>query len=140
MAAAEQALRFSGGGMDIFALIAEQRIQDAEKNGAFDNLPGKGRPLDLESDAAVPEELRMAYTVLRNAGYVPPEVADRRELDDLLDLLERCPEEREKVSQMRRLEALVFRLNRQGRSLALEANDAYYARVLARVGRIKGRK
>ncbi|MBO4311613.1 MAG: DUF1992 domain-containing protein [Desulfovibrionaceae bacterium] len=126
--------------MDIFALIAEQRIQDAEKEGAFDNLPGKGRPLDLESDAAVPEELRMAYTVLRNAGYVPPEVADRRELDDLLDLLERCPEEREKVSQMRRLEALVFRLNRQGRSLALEANDAYYARVLARVGRIKGRK
>ena len=140
MAAAEQAPRFSGGGMDIFALIAEQRIQDAEKEGAFDNLPGKGRPLDLESDAAVPEELRMAYTVLRNAGYVPPEVADRRELDDLLDLLERCPEEREKVSQMRRLEALVFRLNRQGRSLALEANDAYYARVLARVGRIKGRK
>ena len=140
MAAAEQAPRFSGGGMDIFALIAEQRIQDAEKEGAFDNLPGKGRPLDLESDAAVPEELRMAYTVLRNAGYVPPEVADRRELDDLLDLLERYPEEREKVSQMRRLEALVFRLNRQGRSLALEANDAYYARVLARVGRIKGRK
>ena len=140
MAAAEQAPRFSGGGMDIFALIAEQRIQDAEKEGAFDNLPGKGRPLDLESDAAVPEELRMAYTVLRNAGYVPPEVADRRELDDLLDLLERCPEEREKVSQMRRLEALVFRLNRQGRSLVLEANDAYYARVLARVGRIKGRK
>ena len=140
MAAAEQAPRFSGGGMDIFAMIAEQRIQDAEKEGAFDNLPGKGRPLDLESDAAVPEELRMAYTVLRNAGYVPPEVADRRELDDLLDLLERCPEEREKVSQMRRLEALVFRLNRQGRSLALEANDAYYARVLARVGRIKGRK
>ena len=100
MAAAEQAPRFSGGGMDIFALIAEQRIQDAEKEGAFDNLPGKGRPLDLESDAAVPEELRMAYTVLRNAGYVPPEVADRRELDDLLDLLERCPEEREKVKRI----------------------------------------
>ncbi len=126
--------------MDILSLIAEERIRDAEKAGAFDNLPGKGRPLELETNAAVPEELRMAYTVLRNAGYVPPEVADRRELDDLLDLLERCPEEREKVAQMRRLETLVFRLNRQGRSLALEANDPYYARVLARVGKIKGSK
>ncbi len=126
--------------MDIFTLIAEDRIRDAEKAGVFSNLPGKGHPLDLESDAGVPEDLRMAYTVLRNAGYVPPEVADRKELDDLLDLLERCPEERKKVAQMRRLETLLFRLNRQGRSLALEANDTYYARVLVRVGRIRGRK
>lgn len=34
--------------MDIFSLIAEDKIQTAIKEGEFDNLPGRGKPLQLE--------------------------------------------------------------------------------------------
>ena len=54
--------------------IAEQRIAEAIENGDFDNLPGAGKPLELDDDSLVPEELRLAYRILKNAGFVPPEI------------------------------------------------------------------
>ena len=54
--------------------IAERHIQQAIERGEFDDLPGAGRPLGLEDDALVPEELRAGYRLLRNAGYLPPEL------------------------------------------------------------------
>lgn len=58
----------------MFDLIAERKIAEAIARGELDDLPGAGRPLDLTDDALIPEELRMAYRILKNAGYVPPEV------------------------------------------------------------------
>ncbi len=58
--------------------IAERRIEESMARGDFDDLPGRGRPLELEDDSHVPPELRMAYKVLRNAGCVPPELAERK--------------------------------------------------------------
>jgi hypothetical protein len=61
--------------------LAERRIAEAVSRGEFDHLPGAGRPLDLEEDPLVPEEMRVAYRILKNAGYVPEEVrtpAERR--------------------------------------------------------------
>ena len=55
--------------------IAERRIEESMAKGDFDDLPGRGKPLELEDDSHVPPELRMAYKVLRNAGCVPPELA-----------------------------------------------------------------
>ena len=52
----------------------EQRILQAIKYGEFDDLPGSGKPLDLEDDRLIPEELRLAYRILKNAGYVPREI------------------------------------------------------------------
>src|SRR5688572_32819466 len=49
--------------------IAEQRIAEAIANGDFDDLPGSGKPLELDDDALIPEELRLAYRILKNAGY-----------------------------------------------------------------------
>ena len=54
--------------------IAEQKIAEAIANGDFDDLPGAGKPLELDDDSLVPEELRLAYRILKNAGFVPPEV------------------------------------------------------------------
>jgi hypothetical protein len=54
--------------------IAERVIQEAIARGELDDLPGAGRPLELDDDALVPEELRLAYRILKNAGYVPEEV------------------------------------------------------------------
>jgi hypothetical protein len=60
--------------MFAFELIAERKIEQALARGELDDLPGEGRPLDLDDDALVPEDLRMAYRILKNAGYAPQEV------------------------------------------------------------------
>jgi hypothetical protein len=67
--------------------IAERKIQDAIKDGAFDNLPGKGKPLDLDSDSGIPPEMRAASRILKNAN-VPP---DWIQLDKgIRHLIENC--------------------------------------------------
>ena len=60
-----------------FELIAGRKIEEALAQGEFDGLPGAGRPLDLDDDPLVPEELRMAHRVLRNAGFAPDEALAR---------------------------------------------------------------
>ena len=70
-----------------FSCLAEERIREAQKNGVFDNLPGKGKPLVPEDLSLVPTGLRLAYHVLKNAHVVPPEVEQRREIRGLIDLL-----------------------------------------------------
>ena len=57
-----------------FSRIAENRIREAMEQGEFDNLPGAGQPLSLEEYFSTPEELRMAYSVLKNANCRPLEV------------------------------------------------------------------
>ncbi len=117
---------------------AERRIQAAQKEGAFDHLPGEGRPLELEDDSAVPGELRMAYKVLRNAGYLPPELADRKEINTILDLLEHCEEGAEKVRQMQKLDVILMRMKNRGkRSVAIDEHDPYYENVVRRVTILK---
>ncbi len=64
-------------------LIAERKIAEAISRGELDDLPGQGRPLDLDDDALVPEDLRLAYRILKNAGFVPPEVQTLNEIAEL---------------------------------------------------------
>jgi len=68
-------------------LIAERKIADAAAQGEFDNLPGAGRPLDLDEDPLVPEEQRMANRILRNAGFKPPELEEATRGGKKLSLL-----------------------------------------------------
>ncbi len=71
----------------LFEQLAERRIQQAIKEGQFDDLPGKGKPLQLDDDSMVPESLRMGYRVLKNAGYLPPELEARNQALALCDLI-----------------------------------------------------
>jgi hypothetical protein len=73
--------------MPAFDWLVEKKISEALARGELDGLPGAGRPLALDDDRLVPEDLRMAYRILRNAGFVPPEVEARREIADLERLL-----------------------------------------------------
>ena len=59
--------------MDAIAFIAEERIRAALEEGAFESLPGMGSPFPPDQDAQVPEDMRMAYTLLKNAGYLAGE-------------------------------------------------------------------
>lgn len=69
--------------------LVEQRIQDGIERGLFDNLPGAGKPLNLDDDAFVPEEMRMAFRLLRSNGLAPLWVELNKEIRDDLARLER---------------------------------------------------
>lgn len=71
----------------VFDRLVEERIVESMRDGAFDGLPGTGKPLELDDDRLVPEELRVAYRILKNAGFLPPEIEARREAASLTRLL-----------------------------------------------------
>lgn len=120
---------------EFFQRMAEEKILAAIERGEFDRLPGAGKPLNLEDTGNVPEELRMAYKILKNSGHLPPEVADRKEAANIMDLLENCADEREKLRQMRRLRVLAAKIRDSfGEKPLLEQNDAYYQKILAKIG------
>ena len=73
----------------MFDAIAEKKIAEAIARGELDDLPGAGKPLELDDDANVPEDLRVAYRILKNAGFVPPEVDSLREIGQLERLVEK---------------------------------------------------
>lgn len=67
----------------MFERLAERIIREAVSEGRFDNLPGAGRPIDLEDYFRVPEDRRMAYGLLKSANMVPEEVELLKEIDRL---------------------------------------------------------
>jgi hypothetical protein len=114
--------------------IAEERIRAALENGEFDDLPGRGLPLDLEDDAHVPPELKMAWRVLKNAGCLPPELEAEREIQSGLELLSAMTDEAERYRQMQRLNLMITRLNEtRRRPVFLETKQAYYDKIVTRV-------
>lgn len=70
-----------------FNALVEERILKAQKSGELDNLPGEGKPLKLD-DMSIPEEFRMAYRILKNSGFLPPEVEIRNQIKKLELLLQ----------------------------------------------------
>lgn len=109
--------------------LIEERIQDAQRRGEFDNLPGTGKPLELDDDLLVPPEVRAAYRVLKNAGYVPNEILEHREIADLQALLPRLPEGAERVRVVSKLALLRTRLG-HGRGARLLAEPHYARRII----------
>lgn len=122
--------------MNAWQYIAEERIQEALDKGHFDNLPGKGKPLLLEDEVFVPEDLRMAYKVLKNAGFVPQELATRKEIANLLDLLEQTPDVQNKIKQMKKLKQILLQMQMQSKHhVSLDDTNPYYSTILERLGR-----
>ena len=64
--------------MLLFELLAEQKISEAISRGELDDLPGCGKPLDLDDDALVPEEMRLVCRILKNAGYSLADASSER--------------------------------------------------------------
>ncbi len=89
--------------MSILAAIAERKIQEALSRGELDNLSLKGTPLPVEDLTFVPEELRMGFKILRNAGVLPEELQARQELVSIQGLLAACQDGEEQERLRRRL-------------------------------------
>jgi hypothetical protein len=122
--------------MICFQKIAERRILEAIREGAFDDLPGAGQPLKLEDDSNVPEDLRVAYKILKNAGYVPKEVALRKEIAQTEDLLDNMEDTKAKYRQLKKLNFLITRLNIVRKTSArLDMDQRYEKKLVERFGR-----
>lgn len=93
-----------------FEKIIEERIRKAQKNGEFENLPGKGKPLP-EEDMNVPEDIRMAYRILKNADCIPPELEIKKEIRSTRELLSGMAETSEKYKVLKKLNLLILKLN-----------------------------
>lgn len=118
-----------------FALdaLVERRIEAAIARGEFDGLPGAGRPLALDDDALVPQELRVAYRVLKNAGCVPPELAQVAEINRLIGAAAGAePDGGGKGARMRRLRALLIQLEAAGRTATAQSAWQRYGEALRR--------
>ena len=121
--------------MICFQKIAERRILEAIQEGAFDNLPGAGQPLKLEDDSHVPEDLRVAYKILKNAGFVPKEVLLRKEIAQAEDLLVGMEDTKAKYRQLKKLNFLITRLNiLRKTSVNLEKQQHYEKKLVDRFG------
>ena len=120
--------------MYAFQLIAEKRIQEAIRQGQFENLPGKGKPLEFEDDSMIPEDLRMAYKILKNAGFIPPELQTEKEIKKAVDLLENLEDEQLRYKQVTKLNVLITKMNMmRKRPVNLEVNQLYYRKIVERV-------
>ncbi len=124
-----------------FEKIVEERIRRAFENGEFDDLSGAGEPLALEDDSCVPEELRLAYKILKNAECLPPEIELRKEIEKTEDLLTALPDTAEKYRILKKLNFLIFKVNTVRRaSIANEIPEHYAAQVVSRLEMGKQRK
>lgn len=93
-----------------FEKIVEERIQKAQREGVFKNLPGSGKPLEFE-DISIPEDLRIAYKILKNANFLPPEIELRKEIHKTEELLAGMEDTLERYKTIKKLNYLIFKLN-----------------------------
>jgi hypothetical protein len=76
----------------------EQQIKEAMARGEFDNLPGAGKPIDLDAYFNTPEDLRMAFAMLKSSEFVPEEVEIFKEIAGLDERINACNDEGERAS------------------------------------------
>lgn len=116
--------------MQGFEAIVEQRIAEASRRGDFDDLPGAGQPLELDEDRLIPEELRVAYRILKNAGYVPPEVQTMKDIAEL-ECLVHASEGVQRSVALRKLRLLTMQMS-ASRSGNLQLEADYFDRLAER--------
>ena len=120
--------------MEIFSKIAEQKIREAIERGDLDHLENSGRPLNLEDETWIPEDLRSAYRVLKNAGCIPPELELRKEVLNLRELLDTIDDDKERLRKIRELNFKLMKLGEmRKRPLNLEQFPEYEEKICGRL-------
>jgi len=121
---------------EAFDKIAEKKIREAMDNGEFDDLPGKGKPLQLEGDRHIPQDIRLAHKILKNADCLPPELELRKEILSIEELLDGVRDTKEKYRQIKKLNYLIMKLNMsRSSSVDLEKNQVYYEKLVEKMGK-----
>ena len=120
--------------MDSLRLIAERKIAQAIKEGTLNTEGWKGRPLPMEDDHLIPADLKMAYKMLKNAGFVPPEIEAKKKIHKLEEMIAQTEDEHVRIKQLKKLDILLLKLNVQmNRPINLEEHKKYYGKVVEKI-------
>jgi len=123
-----------------FEKIVEERILKAQKKGEFENLPGSGKPLVFDNNFFVPEELRLAFKILKNADCIPPEVELKKEIKQTEDLLAGMQDTSEKYRLLKKINFLIMKLNTvRDTSIMFEMPQHYMEQLVDRFENNKNR-
>lgn len=123
------------GAVPLFQRLAEQRILEAQRKGEFDNLPGKGKPLELEDLSWIPQDLRIGYKVLKNAHVLPPEVELLKDIHTLEDLLKHVEDESERKALAKSIQWKIIRLDMfKHRTSSLDSVRQYGRKLIRKFG------
>jgi hypothetical protein len=115
-----------------FEDLVEQRIKQAQEKGEFDNLKGANKPLKFE-DEHIPQELRLSHKILKNAGFLPPEVELKKKISQTEQLLDEANiDTPEKRKIQKKLNYLITKLNtiRGDRPMSPLLSDVYHENII----------
>ena len=117
-----------------FEKLVEERIRQAQREGKFENLPGSGKPLP-EEKTTVPEDIRLAYKILKNADCLPPELELKKEIRNTQDLLSGMADTAEKYNTLKKLNLLIMKLNSlRSASIEFDVPQEYMGAMAKRFG------
>nr|WP_034644862.1 DnaJ family domain-containing protein [Bacillus methanolicus] len=119
--------------MDFSVILSEERIRKAYENGEFENLPGYGKPLKLDDLSSVPDNLRMAYRLLKNAGYSPEENRLKQEMMTIEDLLKTCDDQEEKERLQKKLNEKIIRFNSLISKRRIQTNSSVFKNYSSKI-------
>jgi hypothetical protein len=123
-----------------FEKIVEERILKAQKKGEFENLVGSGKPLKFNENWCIPEELRLAYKILKNADCLPPEIELKKEIKQTKDLLAGMQETSEKYRILKKLNFLIMKLNTiRDTSIMFEMPQHYMEKLVGHIEKSNAR-
>jgi hypothetical protein len=126
-----------GASMSLFSAyhrLVEEKIREAVQRGEFDNLPGSGEPLQLDDDSHLPDDLRIAHKILKNADCLPPELQLRKDIRQTEELLAGIQDTKEKYRRMKKLNFMIMKLNMMRRvSPLLEEDQRYYEKIVDKI-------
>ncbi len=95
----------------MFGKLIENKIREAMEAGEFDNLSGKGKPIDLEAYFSTPSDLRLSYSVLKSARCLPEEVELRKEVESLTEQLSNCTNDQQRQRLQEQIRSKTLKLN-----------------------------
>lgn len=114
--------------------MAEEHIAAAMQRGEFQNLPGAGLPLPDEDFSFIPEEKRMAYKILKNSGFVPPELELHSEICQIESIIQQGCEDSDRRKYLKKLHYLFMKLDESGeRQVNLVLQNEYYEKIISRL-------
>ncbi len=120
--------------MYLFEKIAEERIIAAMQRGEFADLPGAGKPLPEEDLSFIPEDQRMAYRIIRNAGFLPPELELQQQIFVLEETLDRENDMAARSKIGKKLVCMYRKLSASHQRLQhLSLQEHYYQRIIQRL-------
>ncbi len=118
-----------------FEILVEARIKKAQKDGDFDNLDGLNKPLKF-NDLNIPDDLRLAHKILKNAGFLPPEVELKKKIIKTEQLLESTSmDSPERLKTQKKLNYLLTKLSTTRGDLACSPmlSDIYRNSIIKKI-------